>query len=69
MKKYVKASAEKDEALDNAISDLESDFDYIIEGLEKLSRDGQGKEALTIALDIGTELSSVISRVTSSIGK
>jgi hypothetical protein len=63
MKRYVKAASEKDEALDAAIDDLKSDFDYIVDGLDKLSRDGVGKEALTIALNLSAELSNIISQI------
>lgn len=63
MKRYVKAASEKDEALDAAIDDLKSDFDYIVDGLDKLSRDGVGKEALTIALNLSAELSNITSQI------
>lgn len=63
MKRYVKAASEKDEALDAAMDDLKSDFDYIVEGLDKLSRDGVGKEALTIALNLSAELSNITSQI------
>lgn len=63
MKRYVKAASEKDEALDAAIDDLKSDFDYIVDGLDKLSRDGIGKEALTIALNLSAELSNITSQI------
>ena len=63
MKRYVKAASEKDEALDAAIDDLKSDFDYIVDGLDKLSRDGAGKEALTIALNLSAELSNITSQI------
>ena len=63
MKRYVKAASEKDEALDAAIDDLKSDFDYIVDGLDKLSRDGVGKEALTIALNRSAERSDITSQI------
>lgn len=63
MKRYVKVASEKDEALDAAIDDLKSDFDYIVDGLDKLSRDGIGKEALTIALNLSAELSNITSQI------
>jgi len=63
MKRYVKAASEKDEALDAAMDDLKSDFDYIVDGLDKLSRDGIGKEALTIALNLSAELSNITSQI------
>ena len=63
MKRYVKAASEKEEALDAAIGDLKSDFDYIVDGLDKLSRDGIGKEALTIALNLSAELSNITSQI------
>jgi len=63
MKRYVKAASEKDEALDAAVDDLKSDFDYIVDGLDKLSRDGVGKEALTIALNLSAELSNITSQI------
>lgn len=69
MKKYIKAASDKNEALDEALADIKADFDYIIDGLEKLDRDGNGKEALTIALDIRTDLMGITGRVTSAVGK
>lgn len=51
------------------MSDLKADFDYILDGLEKLGRDGNGKEALAIALDISAELAGDINRVATAVGK
>lgn len=65
MKRYVKSASGTDSPLDDNIGDLKADFDYIIDGLEKLGRMGsdRSKEALSISL----ELSGMLSDITSEI--
>lgn len=65
MKRYLRAASDQDSPLDDNISDLKADFDYIIEGLEKLGRMGsdKSKEALSVSL----ELSGMLSDITSEI--
>lgn len=54
-----------DDRLDNAISDLKDDFDYIISGLEKLGRDGanSSNDALAIAETLSNNMQSTIDQI------
>ena len=65
MKRYLRAASDQESPLDDNIGDLKADFDYIIEGLEKLGRMGsdKSKEALSVSL----ELSGMLSDITSEI--
>ena len=69
MKRMILAAIEGNEALDDAIKDLEADFDYIIEGLEKLSRTStdKGKEALSIALELSQNLVNINNSISNAI--
>lgn len=69
MKRYIKASSEMSEALDLALDDLNSDFDYIMEGLKKLSRTSteMDKAALSIALEMSSALSTIIDEISNTI--
>ena len=69
MKRMILAATEGNEALDDAIKDLEADFDYIIEGLEKLSRTStdKGKEALSIALEFSQNLVNINNSISNAI--
>lgn len=69
MKRMILAATEGNEALDDAIKDLEADFDYIIEGLEKLSRTSadKGKEALSIALELSQNLVNINNSISNAI--
>ena len=65
MKRYLRAASDQESPLDDNIGDLKADFDYIIEGLEKLGRMGsdKSKEALSVSL----ELSGMLGDITSEI--
>lgn len=69
MKRYIKATSEMSEALDIALDELSSDFEYIIDGLKKLSRTStdKDKEALSIALNLSSALASTIDDISNSI--
>lgn len=69
MKRMILAATESNEALDDAIKDLEADFDYIIEGLEKLGRTSadKGKEALSIALELSQNLVNINNSISNAI--
>lgn len=71
MKRHITATnrpitaAESDSKLDEAISKIDSDFEYIVSGLEKLGRSGAGAEndALIIAEALSKQLESTISDI------
>lgn len=68
--KYIKA-AEDPSALDDCISNLKDDFDYIMDGLDKLNRTGgdSAKSALSIALSLSDAIANHIEQVSSQILK
>ena len=69
MKRYIRAASDSDSALDETLSELKSDFDYILDGLEKLSRIGAEKEALAIAIDLSDLLTGIDERIANTIAE
>lgn len=65
MKRYVKSASDTDSPLDDNIADLKADFDYIIDGLEKLGRMGadKSKGALSISLELSDMLSAINNKI------
>ena len=65
LKKLIFAASEPDSALKDNISDLEADFDYIIDGLDKLSRMGSAKEkdALSVSLELSEMLTDINNKI------
>jgi len=57
------------EAFEEAVSNLEADFDYVVDGLEKLSRDGgEGQsQALQLVLEMSSAVKSVTDKIASAI--
>ena len=60
-------SAEEDSKLQDTISDLKDDFDYIISGLDKLDR--SGAEASNDGLIIAEKLRDTFQEVISNIAE
>lgn len=58
-------AAEESEVLDDAIEELKQNFDYVIEGFEKLGR--EGKEGQNQAQAILLELSAAIETASQSV--
>lgn len=69
MKRYIRSASDSDSALDETLSELKSDFDYILDGLEKLSRIGAEKEALAIAIDLSDLLTGIDERIANTIAE
>ena len=76
MKRRIKASnslitaaAETESKLQDTISNLKDDFDYLISGLEKLERAGAGpaNDALIIAEQFADELNTVVSEIANKL--
>lgn len=70
MKRIYTASEEKkDNALEDVISTLDSDFEYIMSGLEKLLRSGANaaNDAAVIAENLGNDLKRHIADIASKI--
>lgn len=71
MKRYIRSAAETavEDRLADAISDLKDDFDYIMDGLDKLSRSGGSgvQEALAKVQAINESFQSIISTINDSV--
>lgn len=59
------------EAFDEAIDNLQDNFDYVIDGLDKLSRAGgeSQSQALQLALEMNSAVESVTQKIASAISK
>lgn len=57
------------EAFENALSDLEDDFDYLLSGLDKLSRDGKETQriAYNIILTASEAINNCIAQIADSV--
>lgn len=57
------------EAFDESIANLDANFDYLVDGLEKLSRDGgEGQsQALQLVLEANTAIEGIIQKIASAI--
>lgn len=59
MKRYIRAaSSDSDSVLDEKLDDIKADFDYAMDGLDKLNRIGLEKDALRIADELHDALLS-----------
>lgn len=66
MKRAIRAAdTAEDTRLDDAVSDLEDDFDYILSGLDKLGRSGATgiNDGLVIAEKLQSTLQAVIKQI------
>lgn len=64
MKRIIAAAAEeKDTRLDDTISILKDDFNYCIDGIEKLGADGKTNDALAVATELTNGVNSTISKI------
>lgn len=59
MKRYIRATSDSDSLLDDKIDDIKADFNYIIDGLDKLSRMGLEKNTISIADELYEVLSPI----------
>lgn len=72
MKKFVKtpisaASQSPSEAFEAVKDGLDDNFNYVLEGFEKLARDGQEKIAMDIMTSLNTAVEDAIAKVASSV--
>lgn len=66
MKRYVKAAEDKtSEALETTIDNLNDDFDYILDGFDKLGR--MGKESQDVAMQLALQLSGSLQETVKQI--
>jgi hypothetical protein len=59
--------ASADEAFGEELDNLKADFDYIMEGLEKMDRDGKSKEALGLVLNFQDSIRDMTEDIASQI--
>ena len=69
MKRYIRAASDSESPLKTSMDELEADFDYIMNGLEKLSRMGadKEKEALSVALELSSMLTEINNEISNLI--
>lgn len=66
MKRYVKAAEDKTaEALETSLDNLNEDFDYILDGFDKLAR--MGKESQDVAMQLALQLSGSLQETVKQI--
>lgn len=65
MKRVIKAANETkgEEAFNETLSDIQDDFDYFVDGLDKMSRDGNTSEALRLTLEAKEAINSLIDKI------
>lgn len=71
MKRRIIAATDGDSKLQDMISNLKDDFDYIVSGLETMERAGanSSNDALMIAEDIKSQFDGTISDIASKLSK
>lgn len=59
------------EAFDEAMDNLQDDFDYLVDGLEKMVRDGGDgqSQALQIVLEASSAVNNIISKISNNISE
>lgn len=59
------------EAFDEAMDNLQDDFDYLLDGLEKMVRDGGDgqSQALQIVLEASQAVNSIIDKVANNVAQ
>ena len=72
MKKMVKqkvtaANQTPSEAFESVRDGVEENFAYVLEGFDKLARDGQEKVAMDIMTSLNTAVEDAISKVASAV--
>lgn len=67
LKKYIRAASDTDSVLDEKMDGIKADFDYAMDGLEKLNRMGLEKAALTIAEELHNALLTAVESISDEI--
>lgn len=59
------------EAFDEAMDNLQDDFDYLVDGLEKMVRDGgEGQsQALQIVLEASSAVNNIINKISNNMSE
>lgn len=63
------ASKETSEAFESIKNEVEDNFNYLLEGFEKLARDGQEKVAMDIMTSLNTAVEDAIAKVASAVAQ
>lgn len=66
-KRYVCATSDSDFVLEEKMDNIKADFDYAMDGLDKLSRMGLAMAALTIAEGFHNALLSAVESISDEI--
>lgn len=68
-KPILAATAERSDGYNEAQESLEGNFDYAIEGFEKLARDGKEGEriATQLMLELNSSVESIVQKIASTI--
>lgn len=71
MKRRIVASTATDDAFKDLIDNLKADFDYIVDGLDKLSRSGNSamNESISIGQSLQNDLDRCINEIADKVGK
>lgn len=67
MKRYIRAASDTDSVLEEKMDSIKADFDYAMDGLDKLSRMGLEKAALAIAEELHNSLLSIVESISDEI--
>ena len=68
MKRIVLAAdAEKDTRFEDGLSALGDDFEYLVDGLDKLDRDNATLEALDIIGEVSASVNAAIAKVSAAL--
>ena len=71
MKRLIKAAEDtkENEFFQDAMNKAEDDFEYLLDGLDKLSRDGKDRDeaVVQIVMDLNKQLADLTSRVAAQI--
>lgn len=67
MKRYIRVASDTDSVLEEKMDSIKADFDYAMDGLDKLSRMGLEKAALAIAEELHNSLLSIVESISDEI--
>ena len=67
LKKYIRAASDTDSVLEEKMDNIKADFDYAMDGLDKLSRMGLEKSALVITDKLHNALLSIVESISDEI--
>lgn len=66
-RKVTGASEDTDSRLEDGMSELKDDFDYLMDTLDKLNRDGSREQAIQIMMSVKDSINNVISNAVTEV--